>query len=331
MGINYINSYKQRVLKGADNFQQLEKLRTKRGFKKYLESAMTSEDRYVTDVGEPCITDSTKKIRVAITDVSNNDATSLDEKNLYTEADANVDVGCYVRIRDVDWLITYEEFQPVGAKKHFIMRRCNHYIKIKFKGVYYEIPTSIENLTMYSDGVADNAYMSFMDSKKQIWYGNNEITRTMGENFRVLLPHRTAFRITHINDFEYRGLIKSLVLQTAMLEGDDVENCLADNSLFYKRDYLENKTEDKKRVENKILGDRRFIVGEQKEFTINSKDNIEWVLEDSTAFTIISESENNIVISGAKNMKLIGSSTKLKVVNKDSKKVVNEITLLLRG
>ncbi len=107
--------------------------------------------------------------------------------------------------------------------------------------------------------------------KRQVWYGNNPITRLLKVGTRVMLTHNTVFRITHINDFEFvgnetgsDGIIKALVLQTGVLKQDDLENNIAYN------DNSEIAQED----ENlEIIGSDRIYVGSYKDYNINKKFN----------------------------------------------------------
>lgn len=334
-GLRYMNDYQNRVLrnKKLESIKDVELQRAKDGFRKYLETSVTAKELQVTDIDEVCITNKTKTALIAINDVANNDDTSLDEKEIFTELDLNVGVGCYVRFDNCDWLITFQEHQPVGAKKHFIMRKCNNYFSVKYEGEIYKIPISVENLTMYSDGVADGLFMSHMDSKKQIWYGSNPITRSLGEGFRVLLTHRTAFRITHINDFEYNGLIKSLVLQTAIINGDDSSTLLANNEKYYNSRYADDNEESPEIPLDKIQGETKITLGEEIEYTIklsSKHQTARWEIENKDAFTLVSQTESNIVIRGSFDFKLIGQKMKISIYDFTSNELIDEITVTLR-
>lgn len=333
--LGYMNDYQNRVLRNntLKSLKDVELQRAKDGFKKYLESSITARELKVTDIDEVCITNKTKTALIAVNDIANNDDTSLDEKEIFTELDLNVGVGCYVRFDGYDWLITFQEHQPIGAKKHFIMRRCNNYFSVKYEGEIYKIPTSVENLTMYSDGVADGLFMSYMDSKKQIWYGSNPITRSLGEGFRILLTHRTAFRITHINDFEYNGLIKSLVLQTAIIKGDDSSTLLANNEKYYNGRYAENNEETPEVPLDKIQGETKIIIGEESEYTIKLSSKykaVRWEIKNTEAFTLVSQTESNIVLRGSFDFRLIGQKVKLSAYDFTSNELIDEITVTLR-
>lgn len=329
--VSYLDQYKRRVLSGKKDIKDLETWRKQQSFDQYLKNSPTSGYYQATKPNEPNIHPNTRKILMAITDVANNDKTSYDEKNIVVRYDCDLDVGCYVRFDDEDWLIVYKEHQSINVKKHFIMRKCNNYISIKLKGKIYKIPILVENLTMYSDGIADNIYLSFMDSKKQIWYGNNFVTRTIYENYRILLTHRTAFRITHINDFEYNGLIKSLVLQTAVLKGDDFTNLLADNDARYSSTNHDEIEDNPKKPQLKIIGDNKIIIGEEKEYYILSgKNGVRWELSDEKIFTIVSQTNENIVIRGSFNFKDIGKKAILKAIDIDKQEVCDTIEITLR-
>lgn len=132
----------------------------------------------------------------------------------------------------------------------------------------------------YSDGLADGVNITTEDAKRQIWYGNNPVTRLLKVGTRVMLTHNTVFRITHINDFEFvgeetgsDGIIKALVLQTGVLKEDDLENNIAYN------DYEENTNVDNSQ-DNEIIGSDTIYIGSCKEYRINKK-RILFELEES--------------------------------------------------
>ncbi len=325
----YISDYKHRVLRGAKDIKEVELNKKKRSFRQYLEKSPSAGYYQITDKDEICITNQTKKVLAAINDIANNDKSALDEKDLFTFEDENIDVGCYVRFDGFDWLVVFKEHQSIDAKMHFIIRKCNNYFRVRYKGEIYKIPVSIENLTMYSDGIADNLYLSFMDSKKQIWYGSNPLTRGITEGFRVLLTHRTAFRITHINDFEYNGLIKSLVLQTAVINGDDIDSRMANNEDYYRNKFSENNEDSPTIKKEKIIGCLNLLPGEESEYYIKSSKPVTWVLDENKAFSIKSMSDENIVISANFNARLVGTKAVLKAVDPD-KNVIDQVELVLR-
>ncbi len=331
---DFLNEYRSRVANKAKNAKEVEKKRAEQAFKSYLDNTPTSQKVQITDVDEPFISKKTKKVLAAITDVTNNDKSVLDEKNLFVERNVNMDVGCYVKFDNQTWLIIFEEHQPLGVKKQYIMKKCNNYITLKYRGNLVQIPVSIENLTMYSDGIADDVYMSYMDSKKQIGYGNNYITRTIGEGFRILLTHETAYKVTHINDFEYKGLIKSLVLQTQILVGDETDIFLANNIGYFNNLSPEKRVEEPKDIKGEILGENKLLLGEESEFifeTKNKEHEFEWILEEDYIFNIIENNGNKVTVVATTNPKYIGKKAVLKIKEKKTEEIIDKIELILRG
>lgn len=322
------SGYKNRCLNGATNNREMLLNKARRDFLKYLKNTPTSDYLQITEIGEPLISDSTRSILTSVVDVANNDKRAFDEKNLYMNYEEDVDVGCYVRYEDSDWLIVFREHDPLKAKKHFIMKKCNNFMTLKYKGIFYKIPILVDNLTMYSDGISDNINVSFPDSKKLIWYSDNEITRCILEGFRILLTHRTAFKVTHINDFEHKGITKSLVVQTAFIDGDDAINRYANNEEFFKI----NTNIEKEARTNKINGDRNITIGEEKTYSLLNKKNTDyiWNLVDNKGFEIITNDKNTITIKGSNNFRLIGSKTKLQIIDKKDSTIIDEIELVLR-
>lgn len=327
---DYVKAYKTRVLKTSETVRDLEVLRKKRDFERYLSTTPSAMLCQITEKDEITITEKTRKILVSITDVTKNDKRVLDEKNLYCKYEEDIYVGSYVLFGGIYWLIIFEEKQAIPAKKHFIMRKCNNFMTLKYEGEFYKIPISIENLTMYSDGIAERLPMSVMDSKKQIWYGANPATNSIREHFRVLLTHNTAFKITHINDFEVVGLIKSLVLQTVVIDGDDVENHYANNEEYYNKYYSIKNTEKNEPILNEILGEKDFVLGETKEYKFESEEtNLIWSLDSTNSFELLNNLGNTVKVKATSNFKKSGSKAVLTVANNETSEILGSMNLIL--
>ncbi|WP_438566582.1 hypothetical protein [Clostridium sp.] len=95
-----------------------------------------------------------------------------------------------------------------------------------------------------------------------ITFGSNPISRTIQAGTRVMLTGKTVFRVTHLNDFEYNGIytgaegiIKILVLQTTLINDDDLTNNIAWN---------ENSEGDVTHPPITIVGDNNPMLGSKK-------------------------------------------------------------------
>ena len=237
--MGYFENYQERVLNGASSRKERTLSEMQRSFAKYLKESPTCIDVLVTHTGEYPHIGTMHQETVSINDFSENDQSKLDEKILKVRHDLDIEIGCYLQWEGNWWLVTFNEHKSAEGFRKFIIRRCNQILRYGYKGKVYELPISIENLTMYSDGIADEATTSVPDSKRQIWYGYNDLVKVIDIGTRVMLTNRAVFRITHINDFEYNGgvtgtfgLIKALILETATISDDDEENNVAWNPEF---------------------------------------------------------------------------------------------------
>lgn len=315
--------YKKKVLNNTNTLRDKETLELQWYFENVTLKTMPSVSHIqITDPDEYTITKTTKYCDVILEDITNNDKKALDEKNMYTKISENIDVGCYLFFDNCFWLVIFKEHKTINDKKHFIVRRCNQFVNYSYKGKVYKIPVSIENLTMYSDGLADGVNITTEDAKRQIWYGNNPITRLLTVGTRVMLTHNTVFRITHINDFEFvgnetgsDGIIKALVLQTGVLKEDDLKNNIAYNeeeSLI-----LDNPQG------NEIIGSDTIYIGSYQDYKIN-KNQILFTLESSPYAVVERLSENTCRVKIDNNSKYIGKNIIL--VARDEKNPYEVIT-----
>lgn len=310
--------YKKKILNNTNTLREKETLELQWYFENVTLKTMPSVSHIqITDPDEYTITETTKYCDVILEDITNNDKKALDEKNMYTKISENIDVGCYIYFDNSFWLVIFKEHKTINDKKHFIVRRCNQFVNYKYKGKLYRIPVSIENLTMYSDGLADGVYISTEDAKRQIWFGNNPITRLLTVGTRVMLTHNTVFRITHINDFEFvgnetgsDGIIKALVLQTGVLKQDDLENNIA-----YNGEEIEKAPDIEE--EFKIMGSDKIYMGSYDTYTINKK-SILFYLEGSPYARLEKIDDNTCRIRVASDSKCVGQFITLIAKDKDN-------------
>lgn len=330
MSNDFLKEYKQLTLRGANNRREKLRNRAKFTFEKSLNILPTAIDIQVTDIDEVTITEKTKTVRAIINNISDNDQTALDEKEIYLSTDVNVDIGCYCYFDNCYWLFVFKEHKEMGAYKHFVIKKCNQILKYKYKGIIYEIPLSIQNLTMYSDGIKDNRYISYGDAKRFLFYGSNPITRTLGVGSRVMITRNTVFRITHINDFEYNGrftgadgLIKSLVLQTLLISEDDTDNKIAFN--------IEEKSNEIK-DKNKIQGDKYIYLGEKNKYSIEYDGEIEFSFDYFyNDIAIIKQENNSCVIEQANSFNLVGENVMLIAKDKKTNETIDMLVITIRG
>lgn len=329
--MDYLDKYNIRVLKGATSSKERIVNEIEYSFKKYLETTPTALIVPVTDIGEVVITEDTKKVLVSINDITNNDKRALDEKNLYVPKDTNVDIGCYLFYDNCYWLTVFKEHKEINAYKHFIIKRCNQFFNYKYKGQSYKIPISVENLTLYSDGMADNKYTSVADTKRQLYYGNNYITKTIDIDTRIMLTNKTVFRVTSVNDFEYNGretgadgLIKAICLQDALISKDDTINNIAWNDLSENDNVII--------PFDKIIGDEFINLGEENEYTIDYMRDVEWLLDKQYRFcNIINQNEKTCTLQSGVLAKYSGLEILLLAKDKETNETIDTKKITIRG
>lgn len=327
-----MKNYRKRVGLGADNQRQFTINEIERNFLDYLAVSPTSHRVQMTEPEEVEITKETQYVLCAINDITQNDKRALDEKKVLVPKDAKVDVGCYFFWDNCYWIIIFKEHKTLDTYKKFIARRCNQILNYKHKGIVYKIPVSIENLTMYSDGLADLKYTSQQDSKRMFTFGSNPITRTIIPNTRVMLTRKTVFRVTHINDFEFNGaytgangIIKTLVLQTTLLDEDDLVNNIAWNK---------NAEADVVIPPSKIVGDSKIMIGGSKTYRVEdfNSETMTWVVSgNNDAFVTTINGDNTLTVKFSTNVNYTGESFTVKLVSLENGETLDSLVVKSRG
>ena len=307
--MSYIEIYKKRV--GHSNITNSKTrliYEARRNFERSLKNDPSSMTVKITDVGEINISDDTKLVSCIINDYSENDQRTLDEKVLYVRHDENVGIGSYVEFDNFIWLVIFREHRSANIYKSFIMRKCNQILKYEYQDKIYDIPCVVKNLTQYSDGLQDIVYTSTPDSRRSIMYSQNYITSNIELGQRFIINNKRTFRITHIQDFEYKegyevqdGISTCIAVYTSLRDDDDVENNIAynentakksdeimiassvsykvdDNSCVWEVEYTSNKTDYVDISSNegicKITLDMDFdLIGETFKLRASSLDN----------------------------------------------------------
>ena len=221
------------------------------------------------------------------------------------------------------WLVIFKESKTINSYKKYIIRRCNQIIKYKYRGKIYDIPVSILNMTLYADGLQNNVYTSRQDAKRDVWYGSNEITNSIDIKTRLMLTRKTVFEVTHVNDFEYPGLIKVLVNQVESFDTDD-----NDNNVAWNPDDKDNSFE----TTHKIQGNKFIYQGGKNTYKIDGLSTIEWLLKESSEYvTLINNSDGTCTIQASSLSQSIGTRVTLIARDKSSNVVVDSLTITIRG
>ena len=232
-----IGLYKRRVgSNGVTNSKTRLIYEGRKNFERSLKNDPSSMNTRITDIGEINISEYTKTVPCIINDFSTNDQKAFDEKVLYVRHDENVGIGSYVEFDNFTWLIVFKEHISADIYKSFIMKKCNEVIKYRYQDEVYEIPCVVRNLTQYSDGLQDIVYTSVPDSRRSITYSQNAITSNINLGHRFMVNRGNAYRVTHIQDFEYKtshdskvGISTCIAVFTALRGDDDVDDNFAYN------------------------------------------------------------------------------------------------------
>ena len=321
--MSYWDNYQSRVLKGATTSKERITNDLEQTFEKYLNQSPTCIEVPISMPNQfPDLTELSKEL-VSINDISNNDKKSLDEKKLLTRNSLDIDLGCYLYYDHSWWLVIFKESKTINSYKKYIIRRCNQIIKYKYRGKIYDIPVSILNMTLYADGLQNNVYTSRQDAKRDVWYGSNEITNSIDIKTRLMLTRKTVFEVTHVNDFEYPGLIKVLVNQVESFDTDD-----NDNNVAWNPDDKDNSLE----TTHKIQGNKFIYQGGKNTYKIDGLSTIEWLLKESSEYvTLINNSDGTCTIQASSLSQSIGTKVILIARDKSSSVVVDSLTITIRG
>lgn len=143
-----------------------------------------------------------------------------------------------------------------------------------------------------------------------------------------MLTNRTTFRVTHINDFEYNGrytgangLIKALVLQTTLVDEDDLDN----NSAWNEKSYID--IQDKE----EIFGNEIISLGETTSYSIDTDKDIEWKLDNPYEFATLTSEGKTCKLSVTSNFRYYGESVMILAIDSNSKATVNTKVVKIGG
>lgn len=339
--MNLFEKFNNRVMRGTTNSKELKTLQMRESFNKYLGSCPTGITIPITN--PECFPSLTPiegydigichEEEIIVNDIVYNDKKALDEKYIKVRHDSQVDIGCYFYMDKSWWLIQFKDHKEIDCYKRFTARRCNQIIRYYDDEVLFDLPVSIENLTMYADGLAMLKYNTTLDSKRHIWYGSNPISRKLKIGMRVMLTGQTVFMATHINDFEYNsevgrpGLLKTLVSQCDLIDKDDLENNIAWND---KTDVIDYNYKE-------IIGNIKVSIGSETTYTSNVDNDLEnpenctWELDKRYSYVkIVNQNATSCKIKVEKDISNIGE--KFKLLLKDSKgDTINQLEILVKG
>ena len=280
----------------------------RKNFERSLKNDPSSLKVRITDVGEVGFSENTKTVTCIINDFSTNDQKSFDEKVLYTRYDEEVGIGSYVEFDNFIWLVIFKEHISSNAYKSFIMRKCNQILKYEYKGKVYDIPSVVKNLTQYSDGLQDIVYTSVPDGKRSITYSTNEITKNIGLGHRFLINYQKAYRITHLQNFEYQDHYDI---------GNGISTCIAVYTSLRKDDNEEENLAYNKDTGTNIVSEDKLVVGSSITYEVDI-DECKWQVEymsSKDSYVNISTVDSKCKVSLGMNFDLVGEKFKLKALS----------------
>ena len=199
-------------------------------------------------------------INVNLEDTSENDQKSNDEKFVHFKYDLDVKSGDQIYWHDTWWILYHEERKTILASKTFTCKRCNFNYNIEINNVRYNFPVLLTNLTLYSDGMADQTYMSNQDGSRRITISDNEHSEFVRIGTRIMVSKNTVYEVCHIDDFSRHGVKDCMLKQVFISSKDDRDNLVAWNE--FNNDNIEE--------ENMILGENVIRLGANEIYTFTT-------------------------------------------------------------
>lgn len=265
-------------------------------------------------------------INVNLEDTSENDQKSNDEKFVHFKYDLDVKSGDQIYWHDTWWILYHEERKTILASKTFTCKRCNFNYNIEINNVRYNFPVLLTNLTLYSDGMADQTYMSNQDGSRRITISDNEHSEFVRIGTRIMVSKNTVYEVCHIDDFSRHGVKDCMLKQVFISSKDDRDNLVAWNE--FNNDNIEE--------ENMILGENVIRLGANEiyTFTTSVKDcRPEWIVEAEDNCVEIDTTYDNsqdcrkIRLKCKPDVKYLGTIVKITVIIDSGKSSTKEIRI----
>lgn len=321
--MHYFERFKQRTLRDGDTSKDIEVARGIRNFDYMLanKTAPTVHEVIMSLNDEKSDIMEQKKIMCEISNVTNNDQAKYDEKYVKFSMSENITYGSYVRWREAEWLILFEENNSFEIYQTFVMRRCNNVFNFMHDGVLYHIPQVVKNLTLYSDGLDDRVYISTPDAQRQIMMADNELTAKIKVGTRVMLTNSSVYSVTHIDDFSHPGVRTMICRQTTLISLDDLENNIAYNE--------DSEPEKEPTLDVEIIGDENIYLCDFITYTLNNANgDYVWKLSNNLA-TITYQDGKSCDVECSDDIKNVNKTFDLEIYQNDNK-IANK-TITIRG
>lgn len=262
-----------------------------------------------------------KEVKVDVGNVGNNDQREFDEKYIKFAYDEKVTIGSQVKWKDKYWLIVHEEEMSFDIYQNFTMKWCNNTLRYKLNGVVYDIPIVVSNLTLYSDGMSDMVYISTQDGKRNLLMPENNLTKNIDINTRIMLTNETVYKVTHVNNFTQKGVRELTLVQVELHSLDDRENNIA---------YNEESETIEKPINTYIEGENVIYIGSFNEYEVlNGEGTYDWNIEGNPGYLKLIKNGNKCSIECEGNSDYIGNSFKLILL--ENGLMIDEKIIKVRG
>lgn len=326
---SYLDNFRKRTGLGHQDVRGKLITQAERTFERQLIESPSALRLLATKPNQIDIVNNDNWIDAILQDVSNNDIKAFDQKYLLVRKDEDFDLGCYIFFDNTYWLAMYKEHRVLDTHKKFTLTKCNNIFNYVVNGVRYEIPVYAQNLSLYSDGLADNKYTSQEDSKASVWYGESPITKAIKVNTRIMLGNRNVFRMTNINDFEFRSApgktcaIKAMLLATTVTDEDDLDNNIAWNDCAKSNEIDTNMIY--------IVGDEKVYIGSKKAYKCSKDISYKhWEIECTDELRALIEFEvveEHCEIKFPADIRFVGEKVTLKLFTSNKIQDTLDITL----
>lgn len=293
------------------------------GFNSVIDNmeAPTVHEVYFT---EPYKYDLDKRIvgKILISDMTRSDSDTLDQKLFHCKLDEKIGCGSYVWWNKEIWLIGNEDNNAFQTHKTYVAKRCRTSINYGYKGVVYNFPTIITNLTLYSDGLGESVHLTLAEAKRSLLVSKNDITKNIGIETRIMINNSVVFKVTHIDDFTNENIYILTLLEEVFNAKDDIENNIAWNEIG-EIEYVENPIYN-------ITGNEEIFLGDNDVYTFIRPIN-RWIVKskDNNASVVKIDDYSCRVICGTEN-KYINTEIELIAIDRYEEELASKF-IMIRG
>ena len=273
-----------------------------RTFQRYFDNTLTRNE---------CLLNG-EKVTLAFIDHSQSNNKDLsDDKYVVSPNEIQIVTGDYIEWRDSFWMVFTKEFKTIPTHQQAKIKEANELIKwVKADGTISNNgkgwPAYVQSQTLYTMGVSHTNYMSLPDSKLSLFLKDNQETRDLVMNRRVVVGGR-VYRTQYINTISRPGLISFLLDEDSIGPNDNMLLGIADYHLIGEGHVDQPANPDEEQLT--IDGNINPKVGRVYEYKISGMKVQEWVVTHSAKtepYFVVKQDENSINIQFKDETRLIG-------------------------